>query len=70
LRRLNGVAARSAMVGDKAGDIAAGRAARLGSAVLVERETSAGSTGADAVVRTLSDAVAWIARAGAETVRR
>ncbi len=70
LRRLNGVAARSAMVGDKMGDIAAARAAGLGAAVLIAHETSAGPTGADAVVRTLSDAVAWIAKACAEPGRR
>ena len=60
LRRLNGVAARSALVGDKASDIAAARAAGLGTAVLVERGGSPDS-GADAVVRSLADAVDLIA---------
>ena len=62
LRRLNGIAARSVMVGDKPDDIAAARAARLGRLVLVERAARAGATDADAVVRSLGDAVAWIAR--------
>ena len=60
LRRLNGIAARSVMVGDKPGDIAAARAAGLGSAVYVEHEKPAGTTEADAVVRSFADAVAWI----------
>jgi D-glycero-D-manno-heptose 1,7-bisphosphate phosphatase len=63
LHRLHGIAAHSVMVGDKAGDIAAARAAGLGTAVLIEQETSAGTAGADAVVRSLADAVAWISRA-------
>jgi D-glycero-D-manno-heptose 1,7-bisphosphate phosphatase len=60
LHRLNGVAARSVMVGDKPGDIAAARAAGLGSAVLVEGDTPSRASNADAVVRSLADAVAWI----------
>src|SRR5262249_3468580 len=62
LHRLNGIAARSVMAGDRAGDIAAARAAGLRTAVLVEGEISAGSTHADAVVRALADAGAWLAR--------
>jgi len=65
LHRLNGIAARSVMVGDKPGDIAAARAAGLGRAVLVAGEMPAVSTGADTVVRSLADAVARIALAGA-----
>jgi D-glycero-D-manno-heptose 1,7-bisphosphate phosphatase len=60
LRRLNGIAAGSVMVGDKPGDIAAARAAALGFAVLIERDKPAGTTDADAVVRSFADAVAWI----------
>jgi D-glycero-D-manno-heptose 1,7-bisphosphate phosphatase len=41
LHRLHGIAARSVMVGDKAGDMAAARAAGLGRAVLIERSLSA-----------------------------
>jgi len=70
LHRLHGIAAPSVMVGDKASDVAAARAAGLGSAVLVERGVSGVSTGADAVVRSLADAVAWIARVRGETVAR
>jgi phosphoglycolate phosphatase-like HAD superfamily hydrolase len=59
LRRLNGVAGCSAMVGDQPIDIAAARAAGLGRAVLIDREqTAAGAAaGADAVARSLDDAV-------------
>jgi D-glycero-D-manno-heptose 1,7-bisphosphate phosphatase len=59
LRRLNGIATGSVMVGDKPGDVAAARAAGLGRALLVEREASGGASshGADAVVRSLGDAV-------------
>ena len=64
LHRLNGIAARSVMVGDRTDDMAAARAAGLGRAVLVGREAGAGSTGADAVVRSLGDAVARIALSG------
>jgi phosphoglycolate phosphatase-like HAD superfamily hydrolase len=70
LHRLHGIAARSVMVGDKAGDIAAARAAGLGSAVLIAREAPAGAMGADAVVRSLGDAVSWIAGVRPETVSR
>jgi D-glycero-D-manno-heptose 1,7-bisphosphate phosphatase len=61
LRRLNGVAARSALVGDKPSDIAAARAATLGTAVLVDRGGSPHAP-ADAVVRSLGDAVTFIAK--------
>ena len=64
LHRLNGIAARSVLVGDRADDIAAARAAGLGTAVLVEDATATASTGADAVVRSLAEAVDWIARLG------
>jgi D-glycero-D-manno-heptose 1,7-bisphosphate phosphatase len=60
LRRLNGVAARSALVGDKPTDIAAARSARLGTAVLIARGGSPGAAPADAVVRSLGDAVAFL----------
>jgi D-glycero-D-manno-heptose 1,7-bisphosphate phosphatase len=70
LRRLHGIAAQSVMVGDKARDIASARAAGLGTAVLIEHEGPAGATGADAVVHSLADAIAWIARVRAETVSR
>jgi D-glycero-D-manno-heptose 1,7-bisphosphate phosphatase len=60
LHRLYGIAGRSVMVGDKAGDIAAARAAGLGSAVLVERGMPGASTGADASVRSLGEAVDWM----------
>jgi D-glycero-D-manno-heptose 1,7-bisphosphate phosphatase len=61
LRRLNGTAARSVMIGDKPGDIAAARAARLGRAVLVARDMPA-ATDADAVVRSLAEAVATLSK--------
>jgi D-glycero-D-manno-heptose 1,7-bisphosphate phosphatase len=70
LRRLHGIAARSVMIGDKAGDMAAARAAGLGATVLVERGECGASTDADAVVRSLAEAAAWIARARTETVSR
>jgi D-glycero-D-manno-heptose 1,7-bisphosphate phosphatase len=71
LHRLNGIAARSVMVGDKAGDIAAARAAGLGTALLIDgtypagvgdrRDGTAPSNGvridADAVVGSLKGAV-------------
>jgi D-glycero-D-manno-heptose 1,7-bisphosphate phosphatase len=62
LHRLNGIAARSVMVGDQPGDIAAARAAALGLAVLIERDKSAATTDADAVVRSFEKAIAWIGR--------
>jgi D-glycero-D-manno-heptose 1,7-bisphosphate phosphatase len=62
LRRLNGTAVRSAMVGDKPGDIAAARAAGLGLAVLVARDTRTGVSDADAVVGSLAEAVARLTR--------
>jgi D-glycero-D-manno-heptose 1,7-bisphosphate phosphatase len=68
LHRLNGMAARSALVGDNASDIAAARSAGLGTAVLVERGGSPGA-GADAIVRSLADAVAFIARARATRIQ-
>jgi D-glycero-D-manno-heptose 1,7-bisphosphate phosphatase len=68
LRRLNGVAARSVMVGDKPSDIAAARAAGLGLAVLVARASAGDTTGADAVVRSLGEALKILARSGAPHV--
>lgn len=65
LRRLNGIAARSVMVGDKPSDIAAARAAGLGLAVLVERGSPGADAGADAVVRSLGEAIKILARSGA-----
>jgi D-glycero-D-manno-heptose 1,7-bisphosphate phosphatase len=67
LRRLNGTAARSAMVGDKPGDVAAARAAGLGRAVLVAREALGGAPdcAADAVVRSLGEAVRALVQSGA-----
>jgi D-glycero-D-manno-heptose 1,7-bisphosphate phosphatase len=66
LRRLNGVARHSAMVGDQPIDIAAARAAGLGRAVLIDREqTAAGAAaGADAVACSLGDALKNILHAG------
>ena len=63
LRRLNGIAGRSVMVGDKPGDVSAARAAGLGSAVYVERDAPAGARDAEAVVRSFAEAVTWIASA-------
>jgi D-glycero-D-manno-heptose 1,7-bisphosphate phosphatase len=70
LRRLNGIAARSVMIGDKPGDIAAARGAGLGSAVYVARDTPAAASDADAVVRSFGEAVAWIARVRTESLSR
>jgi D-glycero-D-manno-heptose 1,7-bisphosphate phosphatase len=67
LRRLNGIAARSVMVGDEPRDIAAARAAGLGYALLVD-STAAGTAaapGANAVVRSLGEAVKMLALLGA-----
>ena len=61
LHRLHGIAARSAMVGDKASDMAAARAAGLGKAVLVERSLSAASAGA-ASASSLSAAIESLSR--------
>jgi D-glycero-D-manno-heptose 1,7-bisphosphate phosphatase len=63
LRRLNGIAARSVMVGDRPRDIAAARAAGLGTAVLIDsRASDAGAAGgADAVARSLGDAIELLA---------
>lgn len=65
LVRLNGAGARSALVGDSASDVAAARAAGLGTAVLVDRggTVEGPSAGADAVVRSLADAVAFLTSA-------
>ena len=62
LRRLNGMAACSALVGDQPSDMAAARAAGLGTAVLIDRTGAANvdSVDADAVVRTLGEAVAFL----------
>jgi D-glycero-D-manno-heptose 1,7-bisphosphate phosphatase len=59
LHRLNGVAARSVMVGDKASDIAAARAAGLGQAVLVDHRGSCAAMAPEAntVARSLGEAV-------------
>src|SRR5262249_24073541 len=64
LIRLNGVAARSVVVGDKASDIAAARAAGLGQAVLVDHGGSGAAPArkADAVARSLAEAVEILAR--------
>lgn len=64
LNRLNGVAARSAMVGDQAIDIAAAHAAGLARTVLIERRRAAAAHagGADAVAHSLAAAVAALAR--------
>jgi D-glycero-D-manno-heptose 1,7-bisphosphate phosphatase len=66
LRRLNGIAARSVMVGDKPGDIAAARAAGLGRALLVQREASgiAAPDAADVLVRSLGEAVQMLSGVG------
>jgi D-glycero-D-manno-heptose 1,7-bisphosphate phosphatase len=64
LRRLNGIAARSAMVGDKPSDIAAARAAGLGRAVLIDRGRAATAGDADAVAGSLRDALKILARSG------
>jgi D-glycero-D-manno-heptose 1,7-bisphosphate phosphatase len=65
LRRLNGIAVRSVMVGDKPGDIAAARAAGLGRALLVEREISGiASPPAADTVRSLGEAVQILAEGG------
>jgi D-glycero-D-manno-heptose 1,7-bisphosphate phosphatase len=66
LHRLNGIAARSVMIGDGARDITAARAAGLGFAMLIERGPPAAAADADAVVRSLGDAVVRIA--GAQSV--
>ncbi|HML12917.1 MAG TPA: HAD-IIIA family hydrolase [Xanthobacteraceae bacterium] len=57
LHRLNGIAARSVMVGDQASDMAAARAAGLGRAVLINRALPAPAGGTDAVARSLGDAL-------------
>jgi D-glycero-D-manno-heptose 1,7-bisphosphate phosphatase len=64
LRRLNGVAARSALVGDKPSDIAAARAAGLRTAVLIDRGAAPGAAaaGADAVVGSLREAIEVLGR--------
>ena len=67
LRRLNGAAARSAMVGDQPADVAAARAAGLGRAVLIDAGAPAvaSSHAADAVARSLGEAVKMLAQASA-----
>ena len=70
LQRLNGIAARSVMVGDKSSDTAAARAAGLGSAVCVERGAPLGVSDADTVVRSFAEAVAWIARVRVASLSR
>jgi D-glycero-D-manno-heptose 1,7-bisphosphate phosphatase len=64
LRRLNGIAAASAMIGDQGSDIAAARAAGLRTAILIDRASTGGKgTGADTVVRSFSEAIAFLHRA-------
>src|SRR5262249_30082920 len=67
LNRLNGVAAHSAMVGDKASDIAAAHAACLGRAVLIDRGVSGAGPAleANAVVRSLGEAVKTLSQGAA-----
>jgi len=67
LHRLNGVATRSAMVGDKASDAAAGRAAGLGSVVLIGRGVPAAGAG-DARASSLGEAIEALSRFGASRV--
>ncbi len=69
LRLLNGIPSRSALVGDRAIDIVAARAAGLGTAVLIDRTGSQGAaaTGADAVVASLGAAVAFLSDAKTRT---
>jgi D-glycero-D-manno-heptose 1,7-bisphosphate phosphatase len=71
LHRLNGIAGHSVMVGDKAGDVAAARAAELGTTVLINRvgprsgghqrdgaaQPAGDSISADAVVKSLREAI-------------
>jgi D-glycero-D-manno-heptose 1,7-bisphosphate phosphatase len=61
LRRLRGIAARSVMVGDKTGDVAAARAARLGRAVLIDRSLPAATAG-NARATTLGEAIESLSR--------
>jgi D-glycero-D-manno-heptose 1,7-bisphosphate phosphatase len=56
LHRLHGIAARSVMVGDKAGDMAAARAAGLGRGVLIERRRAAANAD-EARASSLAEAV-------------
>jgi D-glycero-D-manno-heptose 1,7-bisphosphate phosphatase len=71
LRRLNGVAALSVLVGDRTSDIEAARAAGLRAALLIDRSGSpdAVAAGADAVARSLGEAVAWLADSPAKPVQ-
>ena len=61
LHRLHGIAARSVMIGDKASDIAAARAAGLGRAVLIERSLSARGAG-EANASSLGEAIVSLSR--------
>jgi len=67
LHRLNGIAARSVMVGDKASDAAAGRAAGLGSVVLIDRSVPAAGA-SDARASSLGEAIEALSRFGASRV--
>ena len=67
LRRLHGIPTRSVMVGDKASDVAAARAAGLGMAVLIERSLPAASVGA-ARASSLGEAIESLSRFRASEV--
>ena len=67
LHRLNGIAARSAMAGDKASDIAAARAAGLGNAVLIDRSLRGADAG-DVRAPSLGEAIAALSRRGASHI--
>jgi D-glycero-D-manno-heptose 1,7-bisphosphate phosphatase len=56
LHRLHGIAAHSVMVGDKAGDMAAARAAGLGKGVLIDRSPAAANAG-EARASSLAEAI-------------
>jgi D-glycero-D-manno-heptose 1,7-bisphosphate phosphatase len=63
LHRLNGIVARSVMVGDQARDMAAARAAGLGRAVLIDRGPPLAAAGEqNAIARSLGDALEMLAR--------
>jgi hypothetical protein len=61
LRRRNGVAALSALVGDRASNIEAARAVSRGAALLIDRGGSqrAAAVSADVVVKLLCEAIAY-----------
>jgi len=68
LHRLHGIAARSVMVGDKAGDMAAARAAGLGRTVLIERGRRAGDSAGDTRASSLGEAIESLSRFGASEI--